>query len=148
MTSNADEARALFEQGFNCAQSVLVACSEPYGLDPETALRVAAGFGGGMGSMGETCGAVTGAFMVIGLKLGATGPKNARARERVIGKVRAFAERFRERCDHVLCRDLIGCDLITEEGRQKARDTGITESLCPKLVHAADILAEVLASSD
>ena len=55
-----------FSKGFNCAQSVLISCADILKIEEEKALRIASGFGGGMGGMQETCGAVTGAFMVIG----------------------------------------------------------------------------------
>jgi len=145
MESRADEAEGLFNGGFNCAQSVLTACGMSAGIDRGTALRVASGFGGGMGSMGETCGAVTGAFMVIGLRLGGVDASDRRAKDVVRDTVREFARRFRDRTGALLCRDLIDCDLSTEEGRRKAAETDITRTLCPKLVRdAADILAELL----
>ena len=55
----------MVESKMNCAQSVLTAFSDELGLDRNTALRLARGFGGGMGRTGKTCGAVTGAYMVI-----------------------------------------------------------------------------------
>ena len=61
-------ALSTFDSGFNCSQSVLTAFCNEFGLHDEPAFRIACGFGGGMGRMAKTCGAVTGAFMVIGLK--------------------------------------------------------------------------------
>ena len=67
--SKAEVAVDCFEEGFNCSQAVVSAFAPELGLDRETALRVAAAFGGGMGRTGETCGAVSGALMVIGMQL-------------------------------------------------------------------------------
>ena len=72
MTTPTDIAVARFQEGYACSQSVLSAYAPLFDLDPELALRIAAPFGGGMGCMGEVCGAVTGAFMVLGLKVGNT----------------------------------------------------------------------------
>lgn len=69
-----DDALATFKSRFNCSQSVLYAFCDELGFDRQTALRIAAGFGGGIGRSGETCGAVTGAIMVIGLKKGMSLP--------------------------------------------------------------------------
>ena len=77
MSENSKTAEATFREGFNCAQAVLSACGPRFGIGRELALRIAAGFGGGMGTMGRTCGAVTGAFMVIGLARGASDPGDA-----------------------------------------------------------------------
>ena len=59
-----------FNNGFNCCQSVLLAYCQEFGLDSQVASRLSTGFGGGMGRMAGVCGAVTGAFMVLGLKYG------------------------------------------------------------------------------
>ena len=65
-----EEARyRLFDQGFDCAQTVFSAFAEDLDLDEETALKIAAGFGGGM-HQGDMCGCVTGGLMVLGLKYG------------------------------------------------------------------------------
>ena len=65
-----EEARyRLFDQGFDCAQTVFSAFAEELDLDEETALKIAAGFGGGM-HLGDMCGCVTGGLMVLGLKYG------------------------------------------------------------------------------
>jgi len=132
-----------FAEGFNCSQSVLSAYAE--GIDRETALKIASGFGGGMGRMAETCGTVTGAFMVLGLKFGAASP-DREAKERVYGKVREFADRFKARNSSLDCRDLLGCDISTTEGHQAARDRNLTATTCPKFVRdAIEILEEMLA---
>ncbi len=65
--SRIENAVSRFAEGYNCSQAVLSAYAEQLGVDGETALKIAAGFGGGLGRMAETCGAVTGAFMVLGL---------------------------------------------------------------------------------
>ena len=70
--SRVEQAVSCFQGGFNCSQAVLSTYAQDFGLDREAALKLAAGFGGGMGRMAGTCGAVTGAFMVLGLKHGPT----------------------------------------------------------------------------
>ena len=67
--SHTDLALSRFSEGFSCSQSVLAAFAPELGLDADAALRVSAAFGGGMGRLGDTCGAVTGALMVLGLRL-------------------------------------------------------------------------------
>ena len=73
-TSHADKAVAIFKEGINCSQAVLSSFAEDFGVDKNMALKMAAGFGGGMGRTGHRCGAVTGAYMVLGLKYGAIEP--------------------------------------------------------------------------
>jgi C_GCAxxG_C_C family probable redox protein len=140
-----DQAVACFSQGFNCAQAVLSACGARFGLDRETALRVAGAFGGGMARRGETCGAVTGAFMVIGLKHAKIKEGDDAPREKTYEKVRDFVVRFKARNQTIVCRELLGCDLSTPEGMQTAKDQKLFTTICPKFVKdAAEILGELL----
>jgi arsenite methyltransferase len=146
--STADTAVALFESGYNCAQSVLAACGESRGLPRDTALRVAGSFGGGMGRLGESCGAVTGAMMVIGLAHAKTAPGEDAAREKGYELTRALASRFKEKHHTTCCRELIGCDLTTPEGRQQAKDSGVFKTVCVAAVRdAATIVEDLLADS-
>ncbi len=133
-----------FAAGFNCSQAVFSAYSERFGLDEKTALKIAAGFGGGMGRMAETCGAVTGALMVLGLKYGGTSP-DRQAKELAYERVRTFADRFKACHGSLACRDLLGCDLSTAEGQEAARQNNLFATMCPKFVRdAAEILEEML----
>jgi C_GCAxxG_C_C family probable redox protein len=109
----------------------------------ESALRVASGFGGGMGCMGEACGAVTGAIMVLGLRHGAA-TADREAKEQVYQKVSEFIQRFKARNGTMTCRELLGCDISTPEGLQRMRDQGLFTTLCPRFVQdAVEILEEM-----
>jgi C_GCAxxG_C_C family probable redox protein len=146
MSEKSEKAVAMFGDGYNCAQSVLGCCCEALGVPRETAVRIAGGFGGGMGGMGGTCGAVTGAYMALGLKFARTDPKDAAAKQKVYALVREFAAEFKRRYPSLLCLDLVGYDLSTPEGIQKARESGVLKTVCPPLVRsAAEIVEEMLA---
>ena len=135
-----------FEQGFSCSQAVFSAYAAQLGLDCETALKISGGFGGGMGRMAQTCGAVTGAFMVIGLKYGTIDAEDKETKEKVYALVREFADRFKFRNDTLNCKDLLGCDVSTSGGMQVAREQKLFKTICPKLVKdAAEIVEEILA---
>jgi len=143
--SVADEAVTMFNQRFNCSQAVLATCGAPRGLDRTVALRMAEVFGGGMGRMGLTCGAVTGAFMVIGLKHAKLTPEDDASRQKSVELARQFREKFEARHGSICCQDLLGVDLSRPAGYQEAIDRGVFVSLCPKLVHdAVEIVEELL----
>jgi C_GCAxxG_C_C family probable redox protein len=136
---------SLFKQGFSCSQAVLAAYGDDFGLDREVALRVAAGFGGGMGRMAQTCGAVTGAYMLIGMKYGNVDAKERRAKEKTYELVREFAGRFTGHHGSLLCRELLGCDLSTPEGFQLAKERKLADTVCANLVRdAAAIIGEIV----
>jgi len=140
-----ESAVGFFQEGCSCSQAILSAFSERYQLDREMAMRLAAGFGGGIGRLGNICGAVTGAVMVLGLSYGNTVPNDREAKEATYDRVREFARRFQTCHGSLICRDLIGCDISSPEGFDAAKTRGLFSSVCTKLVHdAAMILDDLL----
>jgi C_GCAxxG_C_C family probable redox protein len=139
-----EHAAACFDEGFSCSQSVLSAYADDLGLHRPASLKIAEAFGGGM-AIGETCGAVTGALMVIGLKHGREQADDAQSKDHTKELARRFVEEFRARHDTIVCKELLDIDISTPEGLQRARDDGLFESLCPVFVHdAAEILEGLL----
>ena len=140
-----ERALSAFDEGFSCSQSVLSASASELGLDREMALRVATAFGGGMGHRGDTCGAVTGAFMAIGLKHGRLRAEDRETRERAYSLVNRFVEEFESRHGSIVCRELLGFDLSTPEGERLAEENWPDRMPCRTLVRgAAEILTEIL----
>ncbi|MBI5099935.1 MAG: C_GCAxxG_C_C family protein [Nitrospirae bacterium] len=113
-------------------------------MDYETALKVGSPFGGGIGLMGETCGAVTGAFMIIGLKQGATDTKNKASKARTYELVKKFVKRFKTRNDSIICRELIGFDIDSKKNLNPDAWMIVIER-CPDYIKdASEILEEIL----
>lgn len=140
-----DQAVTLFKEGLSCSQAVLAVYGAERGVPPGVLVKLGAGFGGGMAGMGLTCGAVTGAVMALGLAHGPAAASEGEAKERTTTLVRQFMERFGGRHGALACRDLLGYDLSTPEGRLAARGSGRFETFCPGLVRsAAEILEELL----
>jgi C_GCAxxG_C_C family probable redox protein len=110
-------AKAYFEEGYNCAQSVLLAFSEEAGLTNKQAARISSTFGGGMGKLREVCGAVTGMFMAEGLIEGYDDPKAKEEKAEVYNRVRALAEAFQAENHSIICRDLL-IDVQTSQGAE------------------------------
>lgn len=141
-----ERAVATFTKGINCTQAVLSACGARHGIDPKTAMKVGGAFGSGM-NMGETCGAVTGALMVIGLRHAKVSKAGFLSRDRTERETLAFIDRFKERNGSVSCKELLGCDLGTAEGRAHARRDRSFKTRCPKFVRdAAEILEQMRES--
>src|SRR5512143_3975820 len=132
-----DAALSYFRDGFNCAQSVLAAWAPEEGMDSTLALRVAGAFGGGLARMGLTCGAVTGALMVIGLQFGQVTPDDPEAKQRAYALARQFAEQFAARHGSIACRDLLGGDINDPEQWRALREQGVFDTLCPQFVSYA-----------
>ena len=140
--SKVDEALECFGKGNNCAQAILATYCEDFGLDKETAMKVACGFGGGMGRMQETCGAVTASFMALGLKYGKSGAEDPEARDRTYALVREYAALFKERNNTIKCLDLLGVNFLEGDLTQVMLQV---KDLCPKYVKdAAEVLEPFL----
>lgn len=143
--SEIEKAVSRFQKGHSCSQAVFSAYAPILGVSEKTALKIASSFGGGMARMGETCGAVTGAFMVIGLKYGRVDPQDEQAKEKNYEIVNQFVKRFKSRNTFIKCKDLLGCDIGDPEGHEMAEKNGLFDTLCPKLVQdAAEILEKLL----
>ena len=103
-----ERAKALFKQGFNCSQAVCAACADLYGMDEQTALRVAASFGGGIGRMRQTCGAACGMFILAGLENGSAIPGDAEGKKQNYVLVQELAAKFKAENGSLICAELLG----------------------------------------
>ncbi len=100
-------ARELFRSGYSCSQSVVGAFCEEMGLPMEMAMRLASSFGGGMGGLRESCGAVTGMFMVAGMIFGYEKPMDYVSKKEHYARIRALAGAFQEQNGTIVCRELL-----------------------------------------
>ena len=145
MATPADNAVTTHGQSFSCSQSVFSAFAPRFGLDRKTALKLASPFGGGVARRGEICGAVTGALLVLGLGRGADEPSG---KEGIYQLSQEFMRIFEQKHGTLLCRDLLGCDVSTDEGWQKVKATGKSSTVCPLLVRDAAEIVQALLGSD
>ena len=115
-------AEFLFERGYSCAQAILASYGPDLGLGRVEALRLASGLGGGMGHTGRTCGTVSAALLVLGLRHGAAEAAPRGTRGLATEKAGEFIRRFEATHDTSECKTLLGADLSTPEGMQEAVD--------------------------
>ena len=106
MSERSEKAVELFKDGFNCSQAVVGAFGKDIGLDEKTALKVAAGFGGGVGRTGEICGALSGAAIVAGMLYGATDGRDAESKAHTYEEIQRVINIFKEKNTFVTCREL------------------------------------------
>ena len=133
-----NEAINNFNNGYSCSQAILMAYCEQYGMTKDDARKIARCFGGGMGRTCQTCGAITGAFIVLGLKNDDI--DNNLAKNKTYEEVQLFAKRFKEKFQSLNCKDLLSCDLSTTEGQLYYKENKLN-SKCEKFVeYAAELL--------
>lgn len=142
----ANQAVDYFKSGYNCAQSVLMAYADLFEMDLQTATRIAAPFGGGMGRLREVCGSVSGMFLIVGLAVPADNPSDMESKTRNYALVQRLAERFREENGSIICRELLGLNVKQENPRPELRtEKYYKKRPCAKLVRfAATLIGEEL----
>ncbi|MCQ2234506.1 MAG: C-GCAxxG-C-C family protein [Paludibacteraceae bacterium] len=140
----------LFMQGYGCSQSVVAAFADLYGVDDQTAKRMAAGFGGGVGRMRMMCGAVSGLVIMAGLDCGQTEGSDKEGKAACYKVVQDLLATFKERNGSVICAELLGmngCKVVTDTNIPDERNAEYYKKRpCAKKVEsAARIFAEYLA---
>ena len=141
---NVSKAVELFEHRFMCSQAVFAAFAEQFGITEKQALQIGACFGGGM-SKAEVCGACTGALMVLGMKYGQYDENDTDSRVAESAKASEFLEEFKKRNGSFICREILHCDISTDEGKEYARSNGLYGRYCTEMVRSvAEILTEML----
>jgi C_GCAxxG_C_C family probable redox protein len=142
--NNVEKAVDLFATGRNCSQAMLTVFGAQYGLNAELAARLGRPLGGGMGRLALTCGAVTGAVLVLGLAK--DNQDEGEARKVSYSYVQELFRRFEELHKTTECKALLGADITTEEGLKKVQQEKLVSKLCPSFVRdAANILEDLLA---
>ena len=144
--NHTEKAKSYFEQKFHCSQAVLAAFADELGLTEEQALKLGGCFGGGM-CKGEVCGACTGALMALGLKFGQSNIEDVVSRKKTNDITVEFLDMFKQENGSYICKELLGCDLATDEGKQYAIENRLFTEFCPKMVKSATIIAEKLLDS-
>lgn len=132
-----------FNSRMHCSQAVLTAFAQECGITRDQAKMLGSCFGSGM-RKGQTCGACTGALMVLGLKYGFTeGGSEDRTRADRVNDM--MMDRFAESCGSCLCNEILGCDISTAEGIRYALENRLFTELCPKMVaNAVDIVEGII----
>ncbi|MCI2047175.1 MAG: C-GCAxxG-C-C family protein [Faecalibacterium sp.] len=143
-----EKAEQYFHAGYNCSQSVVAAFAPVLGISEALALRMSAGFGGGVGRMREVCGAFCGATTVLSLAY--ANPADPADKSRIYGMVQELAAQYRAQngADSILCRTLLGLEKPEGSPQAAPRTSEYYQKRpCAQLVHlAADLTAEYLAA--
>ncbi len=149
MNNARERAMELFKQGYNCSQSVFGAFCEECDMDFETALKLSSSFGGGMGRLREVCGAVSGMFMVAGMKYGYTDPRDYESKAEHYKRIQELAEQFKEKNGSIVCRELLGLSTQKESYMPEERTAEYYKKRpCAEIIgDAAEIIYEFIKLS-
>jgi C_GCAxxG_C_C family probable redox protein len=137
-----EEAVNRFKEGLSCSQAIFVTYGKHYGIDEEVAKTISSSFGGGMGRTCQTCGAVTGTYLVLGFINHEDNEKLAK--EKTYALVQTFSSKFNEIHGSVNCQQLTGCDLGTTEGRERFKANNLSQECMGFVRDSALILEELI----
>lgn len=131
-----EKAVTYFNQGYNCAQSVLLSFQDILSSDEKTSANIASGFGGGMGRLQKTCGALTGSFMVISLYNSENIEDESERKDRTNKLIQDLEHDFISNFGFSDCSMLTGVDLKTEEGRKELAVVQRESQICERSISA------------
>ncbi len=126
-----------FYSGKNCAQSIILAYANEFGMDTRQAINISGAFGGGMGSLQQTCGAVTGSYMLIGLYNSAKNGYEAEVKANNKLMVQEFQKRFIRLNGSDQCVNLVKVNLRTEEGANEFDRLELKDKVCSRCISSA-----------
>jgi len=139
------QAQKYFDNHYNCAQSVFAPFALRFGMDLDTALKIATPFGGGMGHAGQVCGAVSGGLMAIGLAKGIASYDRDK-KYACYDLAKGFQVRFRKLHGELTCPGLLGYDIGNPEELEKVRRLNLFHDLCPRFIGEAVEIVDSLIS--
>ncbi len=144
MGSRADKAREMFLEGYNCCQAVVGAFAEDFGFDPVTAMKFAEGFGGGLGRMRLTCGAVQAMAIVAGMKMSHGKPGDLKTRGEIYAVVRKMVGEFKENNGTIVCAELLGMAMPKDDSPMPEERTKeyYARRPCPDKIHECAAIIE------
>ncbi len=117
--------RELFDSGFLCAESVLLAIAKSKGIQSNFIPNIATGFCGGVSRTCGMCGAVSGGIMAIGLFTGRNAPNDSK--DETYALVQRLVGMFETKFGSINCKQLTGCNLSTEEGQNYFKANNLLE---------------------
>ena len=150
MGKRANRAKEMFLEGYNCCQAVVGAFADLYGFDPVTAMKFAEGFGGGLGRMRLTCGAVNAMAIVAGMKMSHGQPGDLKRRGEIYAVVRQMVEEFEADNGSIICAELLGLSLPKDNSPVPEERTPdyYKRRPCPDKIHQCGLIIEKYLLSD
>ncbi|MFP4288061.1 MAG: C-GCAxxG-C-C family protein [Bacteroidota bacterium] len=143
-----DIAKKVFYNGYNCAQTVVKSFENELDFDEVTAMSMSSGFGGGMGKMQKTCGAVTGAFMVLGLYNAQKNTDNVVIKRETGIMSATFHQKFLELNKTSSCFELLKTSLSTPDGKRFYDEQNLKKKICEKCIYDAIDIVEGIIRKD
>lgn len=148
MNSKIENAVECFRSGFNCSQAIFSTYAEDFSINKIEALRISTCFGAGMGRLQNVCGALTGAFMLIGCKHGRIQQDDTETVEHAYALVDEFSNQFISLHKSILCKELLGCNIRTSEGQKFFKENNLKEAKCVSYVRDTAKIVEELLIND
>lgn len=146
--SRSETAVSKFKEGYNCAQSVLFCYAEDLNISKDHALRIANGFGAGMGRKQEVCGAISSGILVLNHIYGRGENEEKDKQDLLYSKVRDLIDGFEKKYGTINCKKLLDdCELMTPEGKEQFSSNNLVENCYEYVEYMVTLLDELTASA-
>lgn len=137
-----------FKEGYNCAQSVLFSLSKYTDTSGSDAIKMATGFGAGMGRTQHICGAVSGGILALNLLYGRGDGESKAKQGDSYAKVLKLINKFEAQNNTVTCRELLdGCNLLTPEGQAKFKSENMNNRCEGYIKSVVEIVERIIDDS-
>lgn len=140
--NNANKAVELFKNGNSCAQAILEAYSKRVNIDPEIAIKIGGGLGGGVGRKQHLCGAINAGAIILGLNYNNGLSGDIESKERTSEIVGNYVDECEKTLGNVQCKDLLKINLSNPEERIAAKRDGLFEKVCDNAVLQSALILE------
>lgn len=137
-----ERALDLFSKSYSCAQAVLIAFANEVGIDEQTAFKIGAGLGGGVGRTQNICGAINAGAIILGLKFGNYAPEDVDSKNRLGELVGRYVADCKKELGYETCLELLKVDINNEQIKQFAKETGLLDRVCNNAVVTASNILE------
>lgn len=145
MMNRGELAKSYFLKGYSCSQAIVLAFKDLINLDTKDILRISSPFGGGMSRLRETCGALTGSFIVLGYLYGSS-TNDIKEKEDIYKRAQEIANKFKEKNGFIACRKLLNLDHESDDYKPEIRNKEYyLKRPCLEIIkNAGDILEEYI----
>ena len=132
-------AKTYFQSGLNCAQSVVLAFKDQFGMDEDTLKKLSIGYGGGVGRQREACGAVLGMTMVLSYLLSDGNDKLS-----IYSIIQSACKEFKDQVGSIVCKELLDDETLKDKSAvpEKRTEAYYKKRPCVELCSLATEIAQ------
>jgi len=140
--NNIEKSIELFKNGNSCSQAILEGYAERVNIEPQLAVSIGSGLGGGVGRKQSICGAINAGAIILGIKYSSGISGDTESKEKTVEIVGNFIAECEQKLGKITCKDLLKIDLSDSTEKAAAKESGLFERVCDNAVMQTAIILE------